>query len=75
MVRKSLVLFLVLSFVAVTTIGMSAKVCLADGDDQVFGGDPGQIDPGCEPVTPTPFILNLFWGVVDGIAGSIAAIL
>ncbi len=75
MVRKSLVLFLVLSFVAVLTVGTCTNVCLADDSGSTSGGDPGQVDPGCEPVTPTPFVLDLFWNAVDALAGSIAAIL
>ena len=75
MVRKSLVLFLVLSFVAVLTIGTCTNVCLADDDDSSNGGEPGQVSPGCEPVTPTPLILDLFWDAIDALAGSIAAIL
>ncbi len=75
MVRRSLVLFLVLSFVAVLTIGACTNVCLADDDGSASGGDPGQVDPSCEPVTPTPLILNLFWSAVDALAGSIAGIL
>jgi hypothetical protein len=75
MVRKSLVLFLVLSFVAVATIGTCTNVCLADDNGSSNGGEPGQVDPGCEPVTPTPIILDLFWDAVDALAGSIAAIL
>ena len=75
MVKKSLVLFLILSFVAVLAVGSYTNVCLAEGDASAEGGDPGQIDPSCEPVTPTPLILNLFWKAVDVVAGSVAAIL
>lgn len=75
MVRKSLVLFLVLSFAAVLVVCPCTNVCLAEDDGSVNGGDPGQVNPSCEPVTPTPFILDLFWSAVDAVAGSIAAIL
>lgn len=75
MVKKSLVLFLVLSFVAVLAIGTNTSVCLADDSGSSSGGDPGQIDPSCEPVTPTPLILDLFWNAVDAIAGIIAGVL
>jgi hypothetical protein len=75
MVRKSLVLFLVLSLVAVLGISTCTNVCLAGDADSTSGGEPGQIDPGCEPVTPTPFILDLFWSAVYAVAGSIAAVL
>jgi hypothetical protein len=75
MVRKSLVSFLVLSFVAVLFVGSYANVCLADGDASDDGGEPGQVDPGCGPVTPTPIILVLFWITVGAIAGIVAGIL
>lgn len=74
MVKKSLVLFLVLSFVAVLGFSTCTNVCLA-GDSGTESGEPGQINPGCEPVTPTPFILYLFWTAVYAVAGSIAAFL
>jgi hypothetical protein len=75
MVKKSLVLFLVLSFVAAMALGTNANVCLADDSGSSSGGDPGHIEPSCEPVTPTPFILDLFWSAVDAIAGCIAGVL
>ena len=75
MVGKSLVTFLVLSFVAVLVVGTCTNVCLADDNGSSQGGEPGQVDPSCEPVTPTPIILDLFWNAVDALAGSIAAIL
>jgi hypothetical protein len=75
MVKKSLVLFLVLSFVTSLTLATFTNACLAGDDDSADGGDPGKVDPGCEPVTPTPFILDLFWNAVQAVVGSIAAIL
>ncbi|MGD9402206.1 MAG: hypothetical protein PVF95_08080 [bacterium] len=75
MVKKSLVLFLILSFVTALTLLTLTNACWADDDAAGEGGDPGQINPSCEPVTPTPIILKLFWYAVGLVAGSLAAML
>ena len=75
MARRSLVLFLVLSFVAAMSLTAFTNPCAAGDEPIAEGGEPGTIDPGCEPVTPTPFILDLFWFAVNTVAGSIAAVL
>jgi hypothetical protein len=74
MIRKSLALFLVLSLVAAVTLTAFTSPCFADGTGSTAGGDPGSTTPGCEPVTPTPFILSIFWNaVVSALAGAAAA--
>jgi hypothetical protein len=75
MVKKSLVLFLVLSFVTALTLVTFTNMCWADDDGSSDGGEPGTVQPGCEPVTPTPFILDLLWNAVDAIAGCFAGVL
>jgi len=73
MVRKSLPVFIVLCIVTAVALTTLTSTCLADDPGSTNGGDPGNVEPGCAPVTPTPFILSMLWNAVVSALASAAA--
>ncbi len=61
---KKLVICLTLAVLVITSFGLILPA-FADGEDPPENpGDPYDLSPGCEPLGPTPHILQLFWTVI-----------